>query len=273
MKSYFFILVFACLFLTAVGQRTINQSIPVTNINQLHCNFEYANVQISSWDNPSIQISGTALINDGLNDDAFKIEQSKNGTEISLRTYIDNKDKLPKTVTVVKDGQKYVFRNKDGNKKAIRKQIKETIGDEEYSMYSEGVQSEIILEVKVPKNLQVDIQSTYGDVILNNVTTPLKVENTYGHIEAVFSDLAKIKEVSLKSTYDFVDITVPDGEPLKVDLDSDYGKIFTDLELDIDSQRSKTKDFAYRIVGSVKNGGPLIKAKATYKNIYLRKAM
>ena len=273
MKIHLFILGLLFIYSMVHGQTPINETISASGINIIHFNFEYGNASISTYSGNEIQITGNVMINNGLNDDAFKIEQTKNGDEVSVRTFIPKIDKLPKVITVVKDGQKYIFNSESGNKKEIRQQIKETIGGDGYSMYSEGVQTDIQLEIKIPRSLKIDIQSTYGDITINDVSSPLKVENTYGHVEASFTNLAQLETITLKSTYDFVDISVPAGAAVSVDLDSDFGRIYTDLDLDIDTGRSRTKDFSCRIIGSVKSGGPVIKAKATYKNIYLRKRM
>lgn len=273
MKTLSFIIGVLCMYGFLNAQNNINETISVQQAKKIELQFEHGDISLSTWEGNSIQITGKVSINDGLNDDAFKINSAFKDGGLTVNGFIENMDKLPRTITVMKDGQKYVFMNEGGDRSAVRKKIKETLGGDKYDMYSVGVSTEIELEIKIPVSLPIDVRLKFGDLIINNVTSPLSVNNTHGYIEAFFLDLNKIKEVELNSIHDFVDITVPANTSLSVDLDSDFGRIYTDLDLKVDTNRSETKGFAYRIVGNINNGGPLIKARAKHENIYLRKAM
>ena len=274
MKINLFILGFLCSLVGLHSQTDFNKSIPTSSIQKVHFDFAYGDVTLMTYSGTEIQVTGSVAINNGLNDDAFRMEHSVSEGELSIKGFIKNIEDLPKTITIIKNGQKHTFIDNSSDKKELQKKIKEVLGtDKDIMSYSQGVDTDIELTIKVPNSLSLDVRSTYGDIIVQNITNPIKVKNTYGSVEATFLSLDNIKDVELVSTYDFVDITVPGNQPLSVDLDSDYGRIYTNLDLNIDTNRSKTKGFSFRIFGSLKNGGPLIKARARYDNIYLRKVI
>lgn len=52
-----------------------------------------------------------------------------------------------------------------------------------FNQRSEGVDMDIVLEVKVPRNIEVKLESVYGIVEVKNYTGPLSVEATYGGVD------------------------------------------------------------------------------------------
>ena len=257
---------------TLLGQRQVKEEIPAGNASRVQLQFGYADVEISTWAGSQVVISGTVSINEGENDDSFMLETTQSGDVLSVETYIRNIDELPRMITVLKNGKKYRFRKEGKNKKEIYQVIKEELGDGSYQSWNEGVETDIKLQIRIPENKSIRIESEYGDVEITGVAADLRVRNTYGHIIAALGTEIKSRSVDLLSTYNFVDIGVAENLGLDLELDSDYGKIFTDLDIDIDPDRSEKKSFANRIVGKLNQGGTGLKAKATYKNIYLRKS-
>ncbi|MEL6843975.1 MAG: hypothetical protein AAFP02_12265, partial [Bacteroidota bacterium] len=69
-----------------------------------------------------------------------------------------------------------------------------------------------------------------------------------------------------------VDLTVPRGFNAEVDLTTKYGDLLTDLDIDIDTERSKEKEFYQHVVGTVGSGGARVQCKTPYGNVYLREA-
>lgn len=265
MKKEFILLFFLCAALSLQAQTEINRSIPLGAAQGLEMDFNYAAVSVSTWDRQEIQISGSVLINNGENDEAFQIETEKQGDKLLVRTRIKDMDKLPKFTTVKKDGKTYYFRGKLSHKEIARE-----LGEGPYNMISHGIAQEIELKIKAPAGVRLAIQSTYGGLELDNCQSPLQVENTYGHIIAKF-DQNLPADVQLHATYSFVDVSLPARTAADVDLNSSYGSIYTDHDLQIDKEKSKDKAFSSHIVGSLNRGGQKLSLKANYSNIYLRK--
>ncbi len=267
------LLVITSAFLTAgllCGQTSVKESISTNGKTLVSFDFAYADATITTWNGSNIEIVGTASINEGLNDEAFQLETTTTGQEISVTTFVEDIDKLPQMVTVIKDGQKHIFRYESKDRRDLYEKIKEQFGDGAMSI-SHGVQTDIKLEIKVPKNLKTLVESRFGDLTLDDVQAAIKVRSTHGSIDAVFENFSG-QEIDLASTHRHVDITVPASAALDIDLDSSHGKIFTNLDIQIDKDRSRAKTFAHHIIGTLNSGGTTLRAAATHNNIYLRKA-
>lgn len=273
MKLTFFMLGFLVLVTKGNTQALVSQEIPTNGATQLSLNLEYGDVEILQGTGTAIQIKGTVLINNGMHDDAYKIEHENSNGELLIKASIPQIDELPKTISVVKDGKKYSFFKNGKDDKSVYQRIKDELGEDGFSMFTEGVDTDIKLQIFIPRNLKIDVQSTYGDVSLKNLANPLKVDNTYGFVEAQFENLSGNERIDLRSKYAFVDVAVPANASLEVNLDSDYGRIYTDFDLAINKEKSKTKNFSNRIVAVINQGGPLLKVEATYKNIYFRQIL
>ena len=266
MKNVITLLFFSILYTSISAQTEINKTIPAGKAQSIYINLEYADVQISSWDRSEIRITGTVMINQGDHNDAFKLESRQQGGSLNIKTFIEGIENLPKYTTVKKDGKTYYFKEKSN------KEIRKELGEGSYSMISNGVEIEISLQIKIPAGLKLEIDATYGDIKLENCQNKMDIQNTYGHILAIFGQQDFADEIKLQSTYSFVDVSLPARSAVSVELDSNYGKIYTDHDINIDKNRSKEKNFSNRIVGTLNRGGKILTLKADYNNIYLRKS-
>ena len=100
----------------------------------------------------------------------------------------------------------------------------------------------------------------------------MAINSVYGSIDANFSEVSIKDNISLYSVYDHVDVTVPKSIKADFRLNTSYGKMFTNLDLDVGSKDGNMKNLSNRkITGSFNGGGIDFSITATYKNIYLRK--
>lgn len=269
MKTFYFLIITLLLSISLEAQTDINKSFQASGLTILKGDFTWGDVTISNWNENRIEITGTVSINNGENDDAFRLDTEQSGGTLSIRSYVKDLDQLPKMVTVVHEGKKYSFK-KDGNYKKQLNQLKEDLGVENFNTYNNGVDLDIKLQIKLPANVKLELASTYGGVDLDKCSNSMNIQNTYGPINAVF-DNRTMPEADLESTYSFVDVTVPANANLDVVMHTNYGSLFTDLDVNIDKAASKEKAFYNKVVGKVNQGGAALKMKATYNNIYLRK--
>jgi len=259
--------------LMAIGlsaQSSVERAFNASGLTTLKGDFTWGDVTITNWNENRVEITGSISINDGESDDAFRIETEQSGGTLSITTYIENIDDLPKMVTVIHEGQKYYFKKEGDYKQQIEK-LKKDLGADNFNTYSTGVSTEIKLTIKAPAGMKLELESTYGDIELDKCANEMDVQNTYGHINAVFKANGRLPSAKLISTYSFVDVSVPNNAGLDVELHTNYGSLFTDLDIAIDKSASKEKAFFNKVVGKVNNGGSSLKMKATYNNVYLRK--
>lgn len=243
MKNILILLVFVAT--GVVAQTTINKTIPVKAGQQLRLNFDYPDmVRLSTWDKNEISIQGKVSINGGESDDAFVLDIDAGGTTIYIKNEIRNMDDIPHRITIVRDGVKTVFKNE-----AEWKKYKKENGKGNFQMMNNGVDMDIELDIKVPVNMQTAAISVYGMVEVREFKAPLRVESTYGGVDAALTESAI-------------------GELIA---ETNYGHIYSDLNVKFDNDRYRDEDF-HMYVSAKPGNGPSYRFESPYGNVYLRKA-
>lgn len=124
------------------------------------------------------------------------------------------------------------------------------------------------------RNLQseIEVSANYNSIELENVTGPMAINTVYGQIDANFEKAPTANAVSLHSVYGNVDVSLPAGAKADLTLSTSYGKIFTDLDIEMKKEESGMREISSsKISGTLNGGGVDMRLKSTYKNIYLRK--
>jgi len=168
--------------------------------------------------------------------------QSTSGNTVYIENKIRNLKDLPQRITVTRGGEKLTFKSKADYKKYCD----ETGHD--FNVKSWGVDMDIVLEVKVPRNMETNLECVYGIAEVKNFLGPLTVDATYGG----------------------VDVSVKEKTTCELVAETSFGQIYTDLELKFSG--SDFKDFHTQV--SAKPGsGPRYSFESKYGNVYLRKAL
>lgn len=253
--------------LNVKAQRTVSATENLDGIMEVVINCTWANVEIVNWDEKSLKLTGTAIINDGLNDDAFEFSFDRTGDKIIFNSDIPTIKELPKYVSyeikgkkhrrLLDKGEKFDWKDVDDDAKGARS-------------YNVGTETDINLVIYLPASVAVNTKLTYGDLDLADCGNTLDLMSTYGHIEASFSDGIP-SSCQLTSTYSFVDVAVPSTKDSDVYLQTSHGEIYTNLKVNIDKRMSTNKMFDSKIVGTINKGGNgQLNLRADYGNIYLR---
>jgi hypothetical protein len=249
--------------LAGTAQETLTRTVPVRAGDAVHFNFQWADASISAWDQNEVQIEATVSINNNVANDHFRIEVKERNGSVRIYTDVLDLDDIGKVHVIRHKGMKYYF---DSEQKA--RQFRRENGGSDY--ISSGHEIEIQLEIKVPRTSPVDIKSTYGDIDLHQIGSALEVRNTYGHVDVEFSGPIA-HDVYLKSTYDFVDVSMPTGADASITLRTSYGQLFTDMDLEVRSG-SRNEMFNSKVLADLNRGGREIRLESTYDNVYLRKS-
>jgi hypothetical protein len=229
---------------TLTAQTVINKTLPVQAGQKINMHFDYPNlIRISTWDKNEISIQGTVSINGGESDNAFELQTSSSGNIVSIKNEIKDMKNLPHRVTVTIGSQKMVFKNQEEFKK-----YQQTNGKNVPDMMSTGVDMDIVLEIKVPRNTETRVESIYGMVEVKNFAGPITVDATYGGVDAALFE---------KSTGELI-------------AETNYGQIYTNLDVKFGGDKITSEDFHTYV--SVKPGnGPRYDFESQYGNVYLRK--
>lgn len=229
----------------STAQTQVNKTLPAQAGQTIVMHFDYPElIKVSTWDKNEISITGSVSINSGENDDAFELITSTAGGRISIRNEIKDMKNLPHRITIIDGANKMVFRNKE----EFRKYEAEH-GKRKYDVHSSGIDMDIILEIKVPKNMETRVECVYGMVEIRDFVGPLEVEATYGGVDASLVE----KNV---------------GE---VVAETNFGDIFTNLDTKFGGESSRNEAF-HTLVSARPGKGPKYVFDSKYGNVYLRKA-
>lgn len=224
------------------AQTPVTKSFSTTPGQKILFRFDYPElIKLTTWDKNEVSITGTVSINGGESDDAFEITSSSADGMLTLVGKIKNLKQLPHRYTVNHGSEKITFKTKADFETYKREQG----GNLNY--FSQGVDVDIVLEIKVPRNFETKVEATYGLVEVRDFNGPLTVEATYGGIDAV---------VQTKTTGELV-------------AETGFGEIYSNLDL-----KFSGRDGDFRTLVSVKPGaGPSYNYESRYGNVYLRKPL
>lgn len=226
------------------AQTTLQRSFPVQAGQTIALEFDYPKlIKVSTWDKNEVAIQGTVSINHGANDDAFVLDQKTNGKTLTIRNEIRDLKTLPRTYTIVQAGQTITFQTKE----AMKKYQAEHAGG--FERISEGVDIEIVLEIKVPKGVPTQVNSVYGMVEIRSFQGPLAVVSTYGGVDAAMTEKTA-------------------GQ---IKAETNYGEIFSNLDVKLTGNPHDPEAFHLLVAGNA-GTGPNYSFESRYGNVYLRKA-
>lgn len=226
-----------------VAQTPITKTIAVQAGQKIRMKFDYPElIKVTTWNKNEISITGEVSINGGENDDAFSLDASTSGNEVSIIGEIRNLKSLPHHVTIWHDGQKISFKTKADYKKYAEEHGRN------YESMNWGTDIDIFLEIKVPETVQTNILSTYGMIEIKNFNGPLSAESTYGGVDAALTE----KLVG--------DLRVETG----------YGTFYTNFDFKFSGD--ERGDF-HSVVNAKPGTGPSYSFESKYGNVYLRKAL
>lgn len=117
---------------------------------------------------------------------------------------------------------------------------------------------------------EVNISSHYNNVILQNLTGPLAVKTVYGSIQCQWNQPISEAAVSLYSIYEYIDIAIPTEEKATFNLNTLYGNIFCEHDLEVKKEKLTKKCFGKTMRGTLNGGGTEITLNSTYSDIYIR---
>lgn len=269
MRKLTFILLIVAIASDLAAQKAISEMYSGSTVADLYIECQWANVIVRNWDQSTIKVEGTAMINYGENDDVFVYQFRQNGDRLYFESDIENMDDLPRFVSYTKQGQEYHYRVEKGEEDHWKKITKDHEG-EAVSHMNIGVKVDVDLIFYVPASVGLQTDLTYGDLRIENCRNAMDVKNTYGHVVATFDSDILSRDCSLTSTYSFVDVTISPEMKADISLHTNYGEIYTDLDFSFDKGRSIQKMYHSKYVGALNNGGKELLLKATYNNIYVR---
>ncbi len=216
----------------AFSQTIVEKTVKVKNQESLNLDFDFADeIKIKGWDKDEVYVKVIVDINDNEDNDAFKMDVREQSSSISFISDIENMKKISKNrVTIHKsdDGEKTITYNNGWH-----------------------IDMDIYFEVFVPKDMEINLETISGDIILTNVHGELDIETISG----------------------FIDIAIDKNDEASVNTSTITGGVYTDHEIEINN---KNKDKRYHMIAGrspkfkLNGGGKSIKLETISGDIFIR---
>jgi hypothetical protein len=256
MKYLLFIPFLALLFQSLIAQESINTS----SIENIKIYLEYGDLKVYEVAGNDVIIKKSIVINDETDTKHYSLTTSQEGKTLKIDGELDEENVKQYKVVHYNDGRRVYLNKDDANDK------KDWDG-----MTSYGFNLDINIEIGIPKNKKVSIKMLYGNTLVQNITHLTDIDATYGSVDVLCNSIT-INDMNVKSTYNHVDLSLPDAINADVKLKTEYGSLYTNF----DFKPSYKKEFTDtphgdNISSQLNKGGTKITVESTYDNVYLRK--
>ncbi|MEM6524257.1 MAG: DUF4097 family beta strand repeat-containing protein [Bacteroidota bacterium] len=229
------------------AQRSIEENFELGGKQKLEMNFKWPKlVRVQNWEGQTVKITGEVLINNGENNDAFKLRSKVFDDQIVITSAIEKLDDLPKKIMIKRDGMKYYFNTGDWNDPEVKKFLGEKENGQ-HSYMTMGVIKEIQIDVYLPKGVEVVINAKYGLVEINTISNPINVDAKYGGIDMAFGTSQKNLEAKTR-----------------------YGEIYSNLPFELESNRGDFHNDNKWTVVSYKGKSESAVLESKYGDVFLR---
>jgi len=192
MKKLYTILLLIIYF-NSHAQSSFEKIVPVKSGQNVSFNFTWPElISIKIWNKNEIKLVASVDINKGQNDEAFKFTVEETSSGIYIESLIENYKNLPRKIIINKGGQEYFFDTDDHNNPEIRK-FKEETGSGSFNYTQYGVIMDITIEIWIPENISLEVESKYGMVEVLGFNGNLKVHSKFGGIDITTTGNEEIK--------------------------------------------------------------------------------
>ena len=133
------------------------------------------------------------------------------------------------------------------------------------------------LTVSLPKTVdKIFIRTIHGMVkampVPSNITD-VNIKSDHGMVELVFDRHETIKEINVHSDHGLVDVSLPQNCNFDISARTDFGDIYSDLNLDYEQKKNDLHHFnPSNLEATLNDGGPPIDVSSDHADLYLRKS-
>lgn len=231
-----------------LSQTLVTESIPTQAEQPVIMRFDDPEqVVIEVWNQSTIKVEASVSINHGENDDAFRINTDRTGDALNVSTEIVGRKDLPEKIVIHHADQDHYFDTEDWSHPDVQAFLKK-YGRENMQWMSHGSIIDIQMKVFVPENIALEVRSKFGLVEMQGVTRSLALRSEHGGLDLAVPSTAR---------YDF-------------GIACEWGEVYTNLELDIESAKPGKMLKAERFVAKLNGGGTPVRLVSEHGNVYLR---
>ena len=184
-------------------------------------------INVSTWSKKQVQVKVTYELNDGDLNDAVTVDLDDQSNRIRLKVDVDEK--------VIRNASVSDCDREDATYWGSRRGTK--------------VCAVISIEVFVPEQMELDIETVLADVLMKG----------------------EFEELDIKTVTGDIDVTWPEKQGTEIELKTVTGNIFTDFNLSSKRDKGLPIISSHKIATTYKSGEGYLKLESVTSNIYLRK--
>lgn len=245
-----------CLFAAACCSFSFAQEavreIDLNGATAVHIYAAFSSVKVVTGSNNSLRVQHELSLDGEQPTDLQNIEVTRNGPVLTIRELKPTAELLRRQAAPLPGQQNYLNPAAGTN-----------------SMIN-GVKTDALLKVTVPPGITVSVETEYGAIRAVNCSGLVAARAKYGAVDVVFTEGIPVPALELYSNYGAVDVTIPAGRDLSLELTTRYGELLTEPDIATDAAASEERDYYQHLVGKLGRGGKTLSCEAPYGNVYLR---
>lgn len=219
--------------------------------NELSIVSDFPGIVLHTTDKKQIAVTVTSKIND------FDIP------EMVTLTWDESSNRL-KATTDHDKADKYRRRMRSNNEE-----------DEEYSYNFYNYITK--LEVYLPSSISsVDIDTDHGKIKASPLPLSIDdidVHSNHGSIEIIMQEITEKHDIDIHSDHGHVDISIPEESQLDISARTDFGNIYSDLDLSYNQEKKGYRHLNQSHIKATYNGGgPSVYVSSDHADLYIRKS-
>ena len=117
---------------------------------------------------------------------------------------------------------------------------------------------------------ELEVSTLHNNVLLDNITGPMTINSVHGKVEVIFSSLDQQNPTSILSVHGLVDVTLPATTKANLKMESNWGELYTDMNIEFDKSEGDLKQYSSKVNGKLNGGGIELHLASTHNNVYLR---
>ena len=262
----FQILVLLFAFIPLMAQSNWKGESALANKDHIHIESEFADVKVLAWKGDKVKWSMEGKVNLGIDNDHLKVLVEEVDDGLQIKSTLDWEAITDKVIVSYEDGNKEIFLAKDfdwDKEKSSKKGVKSL---------NMGMDVDATLTIYVPSDKQIKVECLYGSIQSEGRYASIHMHSTYGDVEVQLAKATSTKALNIESTYGEVDIALSKQAEYKIEVNTSFGEVFTDLNL---KPLGKVESSSYHCGGqqgtyTLNDGETLIELTATYDNIFIR---
>ena len=227
MKNIIFIYVLAILMSLPniiFGQKVVEKSSPIKENEELILDIQFADeITVTTWDKNEVYIKALISINNNEDNDKFKLELNDLSSGIKFKSEIEDMKSLQ-----------------------TRKKI---VDEDDHTIICNSVDMDLYFEVKVPKNINLKIETISGDIDIKGVLGKMNIETISG----------------------FIDLSLPEKHNANLKLSTITGGMYSNFEFNNEKNNGYHHYGKHDLSKQLNNGGTKIFLETISGDIYLRK--